>query len=428
MPNETNQGGEQGLGQENVAIVVDAMPTELAPRRNVNPHIESVLVYLASLHTAAGRKTALGALRRIARVLGLDSEGKDRNCWQRVPWCKLDARETTFIQAKIEASGAAPNTTKLTMTILRQVHWHAFRLEHMTGDAYARAKTVKVTGKRAPTGREIKREEIEAVCKAIGRRESPFREMCAAAWGLGIFCGLRREEFIRLKTSSLRENGTVLHVIGKGRKERQQEVSTRVRGVLWAWLHVREKLGLTTDALFPRWRDGKVQDEPASLDSMWRFLKQLQDGSGVEPFKPHDMRRTFCTSNLRKKRDIRVLQSLMGHEDPGTTLKYDRREEEELKRLKREALDDMDVEWGDALEAASTGGRASKEPRETTEAFGQTLVKAPKRRFERAGAPYDALKYAKTFLERGMTREQIAGALRKLGVTWAGRPVEARDL
>jgi integrase len=397
---------------ENVAIVVPEVPSALAKPRAADPHRESVLVYLASLHTLPGRRTAIGALRRIARILGVDPEGVDRNCWQRVPWCNLGARETTYIQAKLEANGAAPNTTKLTMTILRQVHWHAFRLGHMSGDAYARAKTTKVHGSKTRVGRELTREVIEAVSKAIGQRETPLREMSAAAWGLGITCGLRREEFVRLTLGSVRDGGRVLHVIGKGRKERLQDISPRVRGVLWAWLAVRKRLELTTDALFPRWRDGKVQDEPASVDSMWRFLKHLQDGSGVEPFSPHDMRRTFGTASLRKH-DVKVVQGMMGHENPSTTFSYDRRGEDEMKRLREKALGDLDKEWGDAIEAAAAG------PEDDLKIF------------TRGGQQYTKgwVKEQLRLLEaKGLSREAAVAALVKVGVTRHGRAIEEGDL
>jgi integrase len=350
--------------------------------------------------------------------MGADPSGVDGNCWQRVHWCKLGARETTFIQMKLEESGAAPNTTKLTMTILRQVHWHAFRLGHMSGDAYARAKTTKVSGKRTPRGRALKDEEIDAVSKAVGRRESPLREMSAAAWGIGVACGLRREEFVRLKVNSVRDGGKLLHVIGKGRKERLQKVSPSVRGVLWAWLDVRGKLGLSTDALFPRWRDGAVQDEPSSVDSMWRFLKGLQEGSGVEGFSPHDMRRTFATHALRKN-DVKVVQELMGHEDPSTTLGYDRRAEEEMNTLKDAALGTLDDKWGNSLAAASAGPKSIANHLDPELLFykGSQAVTLGWVR-----------KQIKLLESRWMTREQALGALKRVGVMKDGRPIEAGDL
>ena len=51
----------------------------------------------------------------------------------------------------------------------------------------------------------------------------------------------------------------------------------------------------------------------------------------MEPFTPHDLRRSFGTHLLGKGRDLGLVKELLGHDDVRTTLIYDRRGEEELK-------------------------------------------------------------------------------------------------
>jgi hypothetical protein len=102
-----------------------------------------------------------------------------------------------------------------------------------------------------------------------------------------------------------------------------------------------------------------------------------------------------------------------GHRDPKSVMRY------------IENSPDPEHAAGKGL-LATDEGRLQK--RETTEAHGQTLVKALKRRFERAGKPFDVRSKVEALTERGFSLEQIASALRKLDVTWAGRPTQARDL
>lgn len=58
-----------------------------------------------------------------------------------------------------------------------------------------------------------------------------------------------------------------------------------------------------------------------------RALTRLCDQAGVRRCSPHDLRRTYASAALEAGVDIATVQQAMGHADPRTTSRYDRRGE-----------------------------------------------------------------------------------------------------
>ena len=62
---------------------------------------------------------------------------------------------------------------------------------------------------------------------------------------------------------------------------------------------------------------------------MTRRAEQL----GIQDFSPHDLRRTYATRLLQMGGDINIVRQAMGHASIATTQRYDRRGEDEVRRL-----------------------------------------------------------------------------------------------
>jgi integrase len=71
-----------------------------------------------------------------------------------------------------------------------------------------------------------------------------------------------------------------------------------------------------------------------STTSLQRMLAKRAEEAGIAPFTWHDMRRTAAGDLLDVGADIVTVQRLLGHADPRTTSRYDRRPEE----AKRQAV------------------------------------------------------------------------------------------
>jgi integrase len=69
-------------------------------------------------------------------------------------------------------------------------------------------------------------------------------------------------------------------------------------------------------------QSGKGQNEPLSRQQDWRILQEAAKHVGIKEVGCHTTRKTFGYWHYQKYRDIAVLQSLLGHDDPSDTYKY----------------------------------------------------------------------------------------------------------
>ena len=75
--------------------------------------------------------------------------------------------------------------------------------------------------------------------------------------------------------------------------------------------------------------------------AVYNILEKRRKQAGVEPFTPHDLRRTFAGELLDAGADIATVQQLMGHASVQTTAGYDRRGAE----AKRKAVAKLHVPY-----------------------------------------------------------------------------------
>ena len=143
--------------------------------------------------------------------------------------------------------------------------------------------------------------DMLAVCK------NPKEQALVALTGL---CGLRVGEAIKVMPQDILLPDKVLHVFGKGSKERDVPIGR----VAWNWI------------------------EPAFVAAIGKSpgtLVGMKDRAARYAFKrigarahlsrdvaSHDGRMTFGTAVFDKTKDIRVTQELLGHASPETTMIY----------------------------------------------------------------------------------------------------------
>src|SRR5690606_13296614 len=130
--------------------------------------------------------------------------------------------------------------------------------------------------------------------------------------------GLRVSELLALRLEAVARDPAFLIIRGKGGKERLAPLNDAARAAVKAWLAVRGDV--PGPWLFPsRGASGRLTPR--------RFAQLLDEAAvdaGVDPARvsPHVLRHAFATHLLEGGADLRVVQTLLGHADIGTTQIY----------------------------------------------------------------------------------------------------------
>ena len=134
--------------------------------------------------------------------------------------------------------------------------------------------------------------------------------------------GLRVGEVSSLKIQNFNLNKSI-KVLGKGNKERILPITSRASGAISSYLSLARskfKNEKSFDFMFLGIRGGQLREREI------RRIVNLRVGTF-----PHSLRHTFATHLLEGGADLRVVQELLGHNDPKTTQIYTHVSKKQLK-------------------------------------------------------------------------------------------------
>lgn len=286
-------------------------------------------VYVRGLQSEESRRTMKGTLQRAAGILSAGRADAETLPWHRVRYQHVKALRS------ILAEEYAPSTVNKYMSAVRGVLREAWRLGYIDAETYQRAADVgNLKAERLPEGRRLELGELHKLKGACEADDGPAGARDKAILAVLSRAGLRRSEAVALDVSDYRPapagNGDVATLTvrsGKGEKDRRVPLANGALEAVEGWLQVR---GREDGPLFCRIRRGGHVKPEKRLTSqgLYHILQKRQEEADVEPFTPHDLRRSFISDLLEYGNDLAVAQHLAGHADPATTSRYDRRGEE----------------------------------------------------------------------------------------------------
>jgi integrase/recombinase XerD len=164
----------------------------------------------------------------------------------------------------------------------------------------------------------LSREEVLALLarplttERLGCRDRTMLELLYA-------CGLRVSELTGLKPTDFDPQAGLLHVLGKGSKERLVPMHESAVSLLLDYLrHWRPLFGPKCDAVFLN-RSGRG----LTRQGIWKLIRRYAREAGIiRTVSPHTLRHSFATHLLEGGADLRTVQILLGHSDVTATEIY----------------------------------------------------------------------------------------------------------
>lgn len=291
-----------------------------------------VHVYLSGLGADSARVMG-SALDSVADILSrgkIDAEG--------LAWHEIRGEHVSGLRGRLQKL-YAPATANRYLTALRAVLKEAWRLGLVDREPMERALDVPtIRGGRELRGRAVLRDELRAVfATCADEANPPAGTRDAAILALLYGGGLRRAEVAGLALEQLDVAEGALHLQGKGNKERTVFLPSSAMRVLEAWLGIR---GQAPGPLFGRvTRKGEVKIKPISAQLVYLIVQRRHLLAGIEPFTPHDLRRSFISDLLDEGIDLSTIARQVGHSSVQTTARYDRRDQ----RAQRAAAHRLEV-------------------------------------------------------------------------------------
>ncbi len=291
----------------------------------------ALTIYLGGL-APSGRRSMYSLLNNCAEILKPDSRADDFD------WMQLRYVHVAKTRATLLDKGFATSTINMTLAALKGIAQTAFNLQLLDADSLARIRTVKrVKGDSYRKGRALSKDEIKQLVQAAKQHPQKVRQQrdkaivltfCGAGLRVGELVALRIDDYcITTQTITIRR--------GKGRKYREITVAPVVARALFSWI----KANPGSDALFTHiHRYGQAGQKALTEAGITSILRQLGNMADLQPFTPHDLRRTFITRLLEQGADINIVRQLAGHSDISTTVLYDRRDIHVLQRVSRQLV------------------------------------------------------------------------------------------
>jgi integrase/recombinase XerC len=135
--------------------------------------------------------------------------------------------------------------------------------------------------------------------------------------------GVRVSELVALNMDDIDFLGEVIHVRGKGKKERITPISATALQTIQHYMEFRNKRAQNNSNFDAKVLFVNKHGRRLSTRSVRRKMDKYLVMAGLDPaISPHTLRHSFATHMLNKGADLRSVQELLGHQSLSTTQIY----------------------------------------------------------------------------------------------------------
>jgi integrase/recombinase XerC len=135
--------------------------------------------------------------------------------------------------------------------------------------------------------------------------------------------GIRVSELVALNMDDVDFLGEILHIRGKGKKERITPISSSALQAIQRYMEFRNKRAQNNAHFDMRVLFVNKHGHRLSTRSVRRKMDKYLKMAGLDPaISPHTLRHSFATHMLNNGADLRSVQELLGHQSLSTTQIY----------------------------------------------------------------------------------------------------------
>ncbi len=135
--------------------------------------------------------------------------------------------------------------------------------------------------------------------------------------------GMRVSELVSLNMDDVDFLGEVVHIRGKGKKERITPIGTSALQAIQSYMEYRNKRAQSNSNFHPRILFVNKHGRKLSTRSVRRKMDKYLLSAGLDlASSPHTLRHSFATHMLNNGADLRGVQELLGHQSLSTTQVY----------------------------------------------------------------------------------------------------------
>jgi len=146
--------------------------------------------------------------------------------------------------------------------------------------------------------------------------------------------GIRVSELVALNMDDMDFLGEVVHIRGKGKKERITPIGSSALQVIQHYMEFRNKRAQSNGNFDPKVLFVNKHGGRLSTRSVRRKMDKYLKMAGLDPLiSPHTLRHSFATHMLNNGADLRSVQELLGHQSLSTTQIYTHLTTKKLKEV-----------------------------------------------------------------------------------------------
>ncbi len=169
--------------------------------------------------------------------------------------------------------------------------------------------------------------------------------------------GIRVSELVGLNMDDIDFLGEVIHIRGKGKKERITPISSSALQAIQHYMEYRNRRAQSNNHFDAKVLFVNKHGQRLSTRSVRRKMDKYLKAAGLDPaISPHTLRHSFATHMLNNGADLRSVQELLGHQSLSTTQVYTHLTTRKLKEVYDNAHPRENMTHDSYAPEGSTGG------------------------------------------------------------------------